>query len=81
MTRYWSLLRPRVTTQLWSLANGASGPSIYHTCKGFTDLYYFQLLRYVTGVVMEGALRAPGLMADIVQVLVAVNGEEVKKPA
>ena len=27
-------------------------------------------LRYVTGVVMEGALRAPGLMADIVQVIV-----------
>ena len=26
--------------------------------------------RYVTGVVMEGALRAPGLMADIVQVIV-----------
>ena len=26
--------------------------------------------RYVTGVVMEGALRAPGLMADIVQVVV-----------
>ena len=24
--------------------------------------------RYVTGMVMEGALRAPGLMADIVQV-------------
>ena len=34
--------------------------------------FYFQQ-RYVTGVVMEGALRAPGLMADIVQVLVALT--------
>ena len=39
-----------------------------------TGVYHFaNKTRYVTGVVMEGALRAPGLMADIVQVPGAVN--------
>ena len=65
----WSLLRPKVTTQQWSWASAASG-LLYFSY----DIKFYIQQRYVTGVVMEGALRAPGLMADIVQVLVALTG-------
>ena len=52
-------------------SNGA-GPAWHSVCYSSSNDIKFSIHRYVTGVVMDGALRAPGLMADIVQVLVAL---------